>query len=122
MAQVVVRVNDRPYTMACGEGEEEHILELAELLDSEVMKLKRSVGQVGDIRLLLMAGLTIADQLAEALQRIEELQDEVESLRDARSAVMDRGRVMEDRVADRLSAAADKLDELSRDLAGDKTD
>ena len=36
MAQVVVKVNDRPYTMQCDEGEEEHLSELAQLIDTEV--------------------------------------------------------------------------------------
>ena len=57
MAQVVVQVNDRPYTMQCSDGEERHLQELARLLDSEVTRIKESVGQVGDIRVLLMAGL-----------------------------------------------------------------
>jgi cell division protein ZapA len=36
MAQVVVRVNGRAYTMQCNDGEESHLADLAELLDSEV--------------------------------------------------------------------------------------
>ncbi|MGF7162188.1 cell division protein ZapA [Rhodoligotrophos appendicifer] len=115
MAQVVVRVNDRPYTMECGHGEEEHLLELAQLLDSEVSKLKRSVGQVGDIRLLLMAGITIADKLSEALRHIEALQDEVAGLKDARMAAIERSRAQEDRMAEQLSNAAAKLETLSRE-------
>jgi len=70
-------VNDRPYTMQCSDGEERHLQELAKLLDGEVTRIKQSVGQVGDIRVLLMAGLLVADQLAEARRRIEELQDQI---------------------------------------------
>lgn len=116
MAQVVIRVNERPYTMECGDGQEEHVLELAELLDAEVSKLKRQVGNVGDIRLLLMAGLTIADKLAEALRRIEMLQDEVGGLRDARMAAIERSREQDDRVAEHLSEAAARLEELTREF------
>lgn len=117
MAQVVVRVNDRPYTMQCGDGEEEHLAELAQLIDREVVKLKRSVGQVGDSRLLLMAGLVIADQLASALQRIEELQEERSGAGDDQPAAAQEAS-MEDRVAERLTAAAAKLEALSRNLGG----
>lgn len=118
MAQVVVRVNDRPYTMQCGDGEEEHLAELAQLIDREVVKLKRSVGQVGDSRLLLMAGLVIADQLASALQRIEALQEERTGEADGQSAAAAQDSSMEDRVAERLTAAAAKLEVLSRNLGG----
>ena len=43
MAHVIVHVNGRPYTMQCPEGEEAHLKDLAELLDSEVQRVKTSV-------------------------------------------------------------------------------
>ena len=60
MAHVIVQVNGRPYTMQCPEGEEPHLKDLAELLDSEVQRVKTSVGNVGDIRMLVMAGLMLS--------------------------------------------------------------
>jgi len=115
MAQVVVRVNDRPYTMECDPGTEEQVVELAHLLDGEIVKLKRSVGPVGDIRLLLMGGLVIADKLGEALRRIEELEDEVERMR-VRGAP-DAGRAIEVRVVERLNQAAERLAALAGEIA-----
>ena len=44
MAQVIVQVNDRPYTMQCPDGEEDHLKELAKLLDAEVSRDVRSLG------------------------------------------------------------------------------
>ena len=86
MAHVIVQVNGRPYTMQCPEGEEEHLKELAELLDTEVMRVKHSVGNVGDIRMLVMAGLMVADRLSEAIQRIQSLEEQVAGLREAKTA------------------------------------
>ncbi len=124
MGQVVVEVNGRPYTMNCSDGEEEHLIELAQLLDSEVTTIKGGVGQVGDIRLLLMAGLVVADRLSEALRKIEDLQDEVGALRDARSGIEKQGAAQEDQVAERIESAARRLDALARERskanAGDK--
>jgi cell division protein ZapA len=113
MAQVVVQVNDRPYTMQCSDGEERHLQELAKLLDGEVTRIKQSVGQVGDIRVLLMAGLMVADQLAEARRRIEELQDQINGLRESRSTAVNYGRTIEEQMANRLSNAAKRLDALA---------
>jgi len=115
MGQVVVEVNGRPYTMNCSDGEEEHLVELAQLLDSEVTTIKGGVGQVGDIRLLLMAGLVVADRLSEALRKIEDLQDEVASLRDVRNGIAKQGAEQEDQVAERIEAAARRLDALARE-------
>ncbi len=117
MAQVVVNVNDRPYTMQCDEGEEEHLSELAQLIDSEVSKLKRSFGQVGDTRLMLMAALVIADQLAASLIKIEDLEEEMAAMKQARLAANDRSISLERTVAERLSAAAVRLENLSREMS-----
>ncbi len=116
MAQITVRVNDRPYTMVCDEGEEVHLTELAEFLDSEVANLKEDFGQVGDSRLLMMAGLVVADKLSEALSRIEALQEEIQSLKDARVAAVERARSAEDVVADKLEAAAERIELMNKQL------
>src|SRR5690606_10302383 len=116
MPQVVVRVNDRPYTMVCDEGEEQHLIELAQMLDEEVTRLKKRFGQVGDSRLLLMAALVIADRLAEAQQRIESLRGEIDGLKDARAAAMERGQSLERAVICRLDAAAQRIEALTLEL------
>jgi cell division protein ZapA len=66
MPLVNVMVNSRAYTIACDEGEEPHLKELAAHVDSKVRELLESVGQVGDQRLLLMAAVLITDELFEA--------------------------------------------------------
>jgi cell division protein ZapA len=62
MPLVNVLVNGRAYTIACDDGEEDHLRELGTFVDKRVQELTGSVGQVGDTRLLLMAGLVIADE------------------------------------------------------------
>ena len=114
MAQVVVTVNGRPYTMQCDDGQEEHLSELGHLLDDEVTTIKNAVGQVGDIRLLLMSGLVIADRLSDALKRIEELQDQVTGLRESRPAPVVQNNDVEEQVSNRLIAAANRLEELAK--------
>ena len=67
MAQVDVIINDRSYRIACDDGQDGHVTELARYLDGRVQELVSSVGQVGDARLLVMASLLIADELSETL-------------------------------------------------------
>jgi len=73
MAQVSVRINGRHYQVACEDGQEAHLQKLAAYIDERVAELVRDVGQVGDARLLVMAGLLIADELADAYDELEEL-------------------------------------------------
>lgn len=71
MAQVDVRINGRPYRIACDDGEEGHVTELAAYVDRRVTELVAKLGQVGDARLLVMASLLIADELGEAYAALD---------------------------------------------------
>ena len=113
MGQVNVFINDRSYTVACGDGEEEHLRELARYLDAHVGELAKTVGQVGDARLLLMAGLVIADELAEARDSLEELQREVAVQREARSAVQDQREESDTRIAELLTSASKRIEDMA---------
>jgi len=62
MPLVNVMVNGRAYTIACDDGEEGHLKELAAHVDAKAREVLASVGQVGDARMLLMAALLIADE------------------------------------------------------------
>jgi len=66
MATVTVEINGRPYAVGCADGQEERVRILARQFDSHVRQVAGDVGQVGDIRLFLMAGLLLADELHEA--------------------------------------------------------
>lgn len=116
MAQVVVQVNDRPYTMQCPDGEEEHLRELARLLDAEVTRIRQSVGTVGDIRLLVMSGLMVADRLSEAIRKIEDLEDQVRGLRETRAAAQAELKSVEETLSERLDIAAKRLATVALEL------
>ncbi len=84
MAQITVSVNNRTYSIACDDGEEEHLRDLARYVDAQVMELVRNVGQISESRLLLMGALLIADQLAEADERAAELKAQLDAVTSAR--------------------------------------
>lgn len=117
MANVVVTVADRPYTMQCPDGEEEHLRELAKLLDTEVMRIKQSVGSIGDIRLLVMSGLMVADRLSEAIQKIESLEDQVNGLRESRNLAQTQIKTLETNLSVQLDLASDRLEALAKAMS-----
>ena len=118
MAQVTVLVNGRNYTLACEDGEEEHLTALDNFIDTRVAELGRSVGQVGDARLMLMASLIVADELAVAQERVEELEQEVESLRQEKeTAVTAAADTGEDVFAEVLESAAKRIEDIAARLS-----
>lgn len=114
MANVVVNIAGRPYTMQCPDGEEEHLKDLAKLLDTEVGRIRQSVGAIGDIRQLVMAGLMVADRLSEATRKMEDMQDQLDGLRISRDQALQQIRQQDENFAKALEIAAQKLEEMAQ--------
>src|SRR5262245_64886269 len=65
MPQVSVTINGRQFRMACEEGEEEHLAQLAEDLDNRIARLRARFGEVGDKRLTVMGAVALGDEMSE---------------------------------------------------------
>ena len=113
MPNVVFNIAGRPYTMQCPDGEEDHLKDLAKLLDAEVGRIRQSVGAIGDIRQLVMAGLMVADRLSEATRKLEDLQDQMNGLRASRDQAVAQIRQQDENFAKALEIAAQKLEEMA---------
>ncbi len=101
MAQLDVTVNGRSYRVACDDGQEGHLRQLAEYVDQRVMELVDAVGQVGASRLLVMASLLIADELSESFANTASDSQAEQKLAEATDALAARI----ENIADRLDAA-----------------
>jgi cell division protein ZapA len=66
MSQVSVTIDGRKYRLACNEGEEARLESLAGLIDQKIGEMRTTFGEIGDQRLVIMAALTLADNLTEA--------------------------------------------------------
>lgn len=66
MAQVTITINGRGYPVTCNEGEERRTEELGRYVDAKVKSFARELGQIGETRLLVLAALVLADELADA--------------------------------------------------------
>ncbi|MGG6895272.1 MULTISPECIES: cell division protein ZapA [Rhizobium] len=88
MAQVTVTIDGKAYRMACEEGQEDHLTDLATRFDRYVLHLKNQFGEIGDLRLTVMAGIMITDEVAELTRRVSSLEAELESLTSNRDTTM----------------------------------
>ena len=110
MPEVNVEINGRKYRMACEEGQQKHLIGLAERFNAQVEGLKGAVGEIGDNRLTVMAGIAVVDDLAEAERRIRELETEVLVLTRAGQEVAAEIEMLEEQFAVKLSDAARVLE------------
>ncbi len=90
MPDVEVSIGGRSFAVACQDGEQVYLQSAAQILDNEAQVLADQLGRMTEARMLLMAGLMLADKTAgleEELRRTEAAYAEVaQSLEDARSA------------------------------------
>ena len=118
MSHINVTINGRQYRMACEQGQEGQLLQLAESFESRIDALRGKFGEIGDARLTVMAALTVCDELLDAGQRIRHLEQELATLRDVRTSAADRARATQIAVANALNSAADRIEKTTQALNG----
>jgi cell division protein ZapA len=116
MSQVSVTINGRQFRMACEDGQEGHLMNLARELDNRINNLRNKFGEIGDTRLTVMAAITVADELSEAGQRIKRLEEELAVLQNAQVATSDRNKAAQAAIAVALSKAAERVENITRSL------
>jgi cell division protein ZapA len=112
MGELTVKIAGRAYLLACDEGEEDRLGDLAELVDAKITALKERFGAIGDQRLSIMAAITLADQWAEAGERIRALEAEVARLKIAAHGAPE----WAGRLAQSLGAAAERIETAAAEL------
>lgn len=77
MPEVQITIGGRAFTVACQAGEEHYLQAAANLLDTEASGLMDQIGRLPESRMLLMAGLMLADKAAGTDDRIKALEDKI---------------------------------------------
>lgn len=123
MAHVVVTIAGRTYRMACEDGEEAHLDELAKLVENKILFLRDGFGDIGEQRITVMAALTLADEASIATRKLEAVQTELAALRADAAAAKEAEAALTEKLAAALEDATTRVERLSRDLrhGGDET-
>jgi cell division protein ZapA len=77
VAQLTIEINGKSYAVGCEDGQEPHLLQLAATIDAQVRQVSQDVGSLGEVRLMLMGALLVADELSAAKGRMAQLEAEV---------------------------------------------
>ncbi|MCM2562155.1 cell division protein ZapA [Lutimaribacter sp. EGI FJ00015] len=130
MPEVEIRIGGRAFEVSCQEGEEHYLMAAAAMLDTEAATLSQQIGRLPEARMLLMAGLMLADKTAgvedklrEAEARMADMQAEIERLKSAPAPEPERIEVpvippqiteTMAELAARAESLADRLDENAK--------
>ncbi len=77
MPEIKISIGGRQFDVACQEGEESYLHSAAKMLDDEAQVLADAVGRLPEARMLLMAGLMLADKTASVEDKILEVRAEL---------------------------------------------
>jgi cell division protein ZapA len=116
MSHVSVTISGRQYRMACEDGQEGHLMKLAGELDKRISDMRERFGEIGDMRLTVMAAIMVADELSEVGKRVGRLEEELKGLQDARASAADRAQQMQAALATALNAASERIEQVTRNL------
>ena len=91
MANVNIKFNNKDFLLSCEDGQEEHLEELSYHLNEKFNKLKNSLGNIGENKLLLITSITTMDEYFETKKKIdskiEELKNLTEKFKELKSLV-----------------------------------
>lgn len=122
MPEINIEIGGRTFQVACQTGEEHFLQTAAKLLDNEASVLAEQIGRMPETRMLLMAGLMLADKTAgleedlrAAEDRLDTMQRELSSLKSAPAQTVEVA-VIPQSVTDALSELAARSESLADQL------
>jgi cell division protein ZapA len=95
MPQVEINIGGRSFEVACQAGEEPFLRSAARLLDVEASSLSSQIGRMPEARMLLMAGLMLADKTAGLEDSLREAEQQIATLTASHAALQAKGTVTE---------------------------
>jgi cell division protein ZapA len=125
MPEVTISIGNRTFDVACQEGEEQFLHSAAKMLDDEAQVLSDQIGRMPEARMLLMAGLLLADKTAAVEDRIKDteaklaaVEGELERLKSAPPPQPERIEVpvVPDAVTDTLAELAARAEALAAEV------
>ncbi len=117
MGQVTVTIAGKVYRMACGDGEEAHLESLAALYDARIEEMRRGLGELGDMRLHVMAALMLADEMLEVKKRLSSAEARLEALKGDAGSAGARAEELERQATGAIAAAAERIERVAKALA-----
>jgi cell division protein ZapA len=102
MPEVSVQIANRSYELACGDGEEERVQELAAYVDEKVTELRRQLPGTPEVKLLVFAALILADESREA-------RGIAKAAESARASATDSAETLATALEDLITSRVDKM-------------
>jgi cell division protein ZapA len=117
MGQISVIIDGKSYRMACDDGQEDHLTALAAYYDARVQDMHASFGEIGDMRLAVMAAITLADEINELKRKLGSAETALDEAKQSIAGFDAAAASREDEIAETVGAVADRVERIAKSLA-----
>ncbi len=125
MASLTINICGRGYDIACEDGQQEHVIQLAHAIDVRAQAILHQVGQVGEARLLVMLCLVLQDDIGELKSAAAAIgsappamaQDVQGAVETARAGLLEGLAQLDGEMAGSLEALAQRVEAIADRLA-----
>lgn len=116
MAEINVEIDGRKYRMACEDGQEAHVRDLATRFSNYVEGLKGEFGEAGDTRLTVMAALTVMDDLKAAQDELTRAKEALDQLAFKSNKLVEERDALEEDFAKQIIMVSERVELLAAQL------
>lgn len=76
MSEVTLKINNRGYSLACDNGQEQRLVDLAHYVDGHLQNIAKAGAATNEAHLLVLTSLVLADEIYELRDTVAQLKDE----------------------------------------------
>ena len=116
MANVNIKFNGKEFLLSCEDGQEEHLEELSIYLNEKFENLKKSLGNIGENKLLLITSITVLDEFFETKKNIDLKKNEIEKLKNKFKELKSLVYEYKDKKEDEIKLLKDNLEKLKDNI------
>jgi len=116
MSEINVEIDGRKYRMACEDGQEAHVRDLAARFSNYVEGLKGEFGEAGDTRLTVMAALTVMDDLTAVQNELAKAKEALDQLAMKSSKLVQERDTLEEDFAKQIIMVSERVELLAAQL------
>jgi len=116
MANVNIKFNGKEFLLSCEDGQEEHLEELSLYLNEKFENLKKSLGNIGENKLLLITSITVLDEFFETKKNIDLKKNEIGELKNKFKELKSLVYEYKDKKEDEIKLLKDNLEQLKNQI------
>ncbi len=114
MTALRLLIGGREYDVACDDGQEPHLRNLAKMLDQRVRTLSEALGRPSEGQLLMLASLMLTDELHDAKREVEQLRNDIQN--SSQSFERNKQIELENAIALTINNIADRIETIADEL------